>query len=57
MEYKIRKIGVGICWDQWFPEAARSMVLSGAELLLYPTAIGGEPKMMDLIALICGKEQ
>ena len=38
------KIGIGICWDQWFPEAARSMVLSGAELLLYPTAIGGEPE-------------
>ena len=41
---KFAKIGVGICWDQWFPEAARSMVLSGAELLLYPTAIGGEPE-------------
>ena len=38
------KIGVGICWDQWFPEAARSMVLQGAEILLYPTAIGGEPE-------------
>lgn len=37
------KIGVGICWDQWFPEAARSMVLQGAELLFYPTAIGSEP--------------
>lgn len=36
-------IGVGICWDQWFPEAARSMALQGAELLLYPTAIGSEP--------------
>lgn len=36
-------IGVGICWDQWFPEAARSMVLMGAEMLLYPTAIGSEP--------------
>lgn len=36
-------IGVGICWDQWFPEAARAMVLMGAELLLYPTAIGSEP--------------
>ncbi len=34
------KIGVGICWDQWFPEAARSMALMGAEFLLYPTAIG-----------------
>ncbi len=36
-------IGVGICWDQWFPEAARAMALAGAELLLYPTAIGSEP--------------
>ena len=36
-------IGVGICWDQWFPEAARAMALMGAELLLYPTAIGSEP--------------
>lgn len=37
------KIGVGICWDQWFPETARGMVVQGAELLLYPTAIGSEP--------------
>ena len=37
------RIGVGICWDQWFPEAARSMALQGAEILLYPTAIGSEP--------------
>lgn len=37
------KVGVGICWDQWFPEAARAMALQGAELLLYPTAIGSEP--------------
>ncbi|MDX2257491.1 MAG: N-carbamoylputrescine amidase [Hyphomicrobiaceae bacterium] len=37
------RIGVGICWDQWFPEAARAMMLAGAELLLYPTAIGSEP--------------
>jgi N-carbamoylputrescine amidase len=36
-------VGVGICWDQWFPEAARAMVLAGAEMLLYPTAIGSEP--------------
>ena len=36
-------VGVGICWDQWFPEAARCMVLKGAEILLYPTAIGSEP--------------
>ncbi|MHA7871774.1 MAG: N-carbamoylputrescine amidase [Hyphococcus sp.] len=38
------RIGVGICWDQWFPEAARAMMLSGADILLYPTAIGSEPE-------------
>lgn len=37
------KIGVGICWDQWYPECARAMALLGAEILLYPTAIGSEP--------------
>lgn len=37
------KIGVGICWDQWFPETARFMAVKGAELLFYPTAIGSEP--------------
>lgn len=37
------KIGVGICWDQWFPETARGMAVRGAELLFYPTAIGSEP--------------
>jgi N-carbamoylputrescine amidase len=37
------RIGVGICWDQWFPECARAMALMGAEVLLYPTAIGSEP--------------
>ena len=37
------RIGLAICWDQWFPEAARAMALQGAELLLYPTAIGSEP--------------
>jgi N-carbamoylputrescine amidase len=37
------RIGVGICWDQWFPECARAMALMGAECLLYPTAIGSEP--------------
>jgi N-carbamoylputrescine amidase len=42
------KIGVGICWDQWFPECARAMVLLGAEILLYPTAIGSEPEEPDL---------
>ena len=37
------RLGVGICWDQWYPEAARAMILMGAEVLLYPTAIGSEP--------------
>lgn len=37
------KIGVGICWDQWFPETARSLAVNGAELIFYPTAIGSEP--------------
>jgi N-carbamoylputrescine amidase len=41
---KYAKIGVGICWDQWYPEAARCMALMGAELLFYPTAIGSEPQ-------------
>jgi N-carbamoylputrescine amidase len=36
-------VGVGICWDQWYPETARAMVLQGAEILFYPTAIGSEP--------------
>jgi N-carbamoylputrescine amidase len=38
------RIGVGICWDQWFPECARAMALMGAEILFYPTAIGSEPQ-------------
>lgn len=38
------RVGVGICWDQWFPEAARAMALNGADVLLYPTAIGAEPQ-------------
>lgn len=38
------RIGVGICWDQWYPETARCLALMGAEVLLYPTAIGSEPK-------------
>ncbi|MFD1773792.1 N-carbamoylputrescine amidase [Paenibacillus rhizophilus] len=38
------KIGVGVCWDQWYPEAARVMTLMGAEILFYPTAIGSEPQ-------------
>ena len=42
-ETKKGQIGVGICWDQWFPEAARVMALAGADILLYPTAIGSEP--------------
>ena len=42
-ETRYARIGVGICWDQWFPESARSMALLGAELLFYPTAIGSEP--------------
>lgn len=44
-ETKYAKIGVGICWDQWFPECARSMALMGAEILFYPTAIGDEPTL------------
>jgi N-carbamoylputrescine amidase len=41
-------IGVAICWDQWFPEAARAMTLAGADILLYPTAIGSEPQEPEL---------
>lgn len=41
------RIGLGICWDQWFPECARAMALMGAEILLYPTAIGSEPPNPD----------
>lgn len=41
-------IGVAICWDQWFPEAARAMALQGAEILFYPTAIGSEPQDLRL---------
>ncbi len=37
------KLGVGVCWDQWYPETARAMMLMGAEMLFYPTAIGSEP--------------
>ncbi len=44
---KFATIGVGICWDQWFPEAARSMALMGAEILFYPSAIGTEPHMPE----------
>jgi len=42
------RVGVGICWDQWFPEVARALVLQGAEMILYPTAIGTEPEIPDL---------
>ncbi|MFZ7120839.1 MAG: N-carbamoylputrescine amidase [Eubacteriaceae bacterium] len=45
---KYARIGIGICWDQWYPEAARCMVLMGAEILLYPTAIGSEPENQSL---------
>jgi N-carbamoylputrescine amidase len=41
-------IGVGICWDQWFPESARAMAVMGAEILLYPTAIGAEPQDLSI---------
>ncbi|WP_428031968.1 N-carbamoylputrescine amidase [Ancylobacter sp.] len=44
----VGRIGVGICWDQWFPESARAMALLGAEILLYPTAIGSEPQDASL---------
>jgi N-carbamoylputrescine amidase len=43
----VGRIGLGICWDQWFPECARAMALMGAEVLLYPTAIGSEPPNPD----------
>jgi N-carbamoylputrescine amidase len=42
------RLGIAICWDQWFPEAARALVLRGAEFLLYPTAIGSEPNDPEL---------
>jgi N-carbamoylputrescine amidase len=42
---KLVDLGIGICWDQWFPEVARCLVLDGAELLMYPTAIGSEPTL------------
>ena len=40
-------VGAGICWDQWFPEAARAMALLGADIILYPTAIGSEPILLS----------
>ena len=42
------RLGVGICWDQWYPECARAMMLLGADVLLYPTAIGTEPENPEL---------
>ena len=47
-ETRFGRIGVGICWDQWYPECARAMALMGAEILLYPTAIGSEPQDASL---------
>ena len=47
------KIGIGICWDQWFPETARCLALNGAELLFYPTAIGSEP-ILDTDVVVIG---
>lgn len=44
------RIGVGICWDQWFPESARAMALLGSEILLYPTAIGSEPHDASILS-------
>lgn len=43
-ETRYGRVGAAVCWDQWFPECARAMVLAGAEMLLYPTAIGNEPQ-------------
>ncbi len=43
-ETRVGRVGAAICWDQWYPEAARAMALMGAEILCYPTAIGSEPQ-------------
>ncbi|UXX82310.1 N-carbamoylputrescine amidase [Roseovarius pelagicus] len=48
VQTKFGRLGCGICWDQWFPETARSLALKGAEVLMYPTAIGNEPNSPDL---------
>lgn len=48
VETRFGKVGCGICWDQWFPETARAMALRGAEVLMFPTAIGSEPAIPDL---------
>ena len=42
-ETRFGRVGVGICWDQWFPETARCLALAGADVIMYPTAIGSEP--------------
>ena len=47
-ETRFGRVGVGICWDQWYPESARAMMLQGAEVLMYPTAIGSEPHDKEL---------
>jgi N-carbamoylputrescine amidase len=47
-ETRYGTIGVGICWDQWYPETARAMMLMGADVLMFPTAIGSEPAAEDL---------
>jgi N-carbamoylputrescine amidase len=48
VETRFARLGSGICWDQWFPETARSLALMGAEVLMFPTAIGSEPNFPDL---------
>jgi len=48
IQTRYARIGIGICWDQWFPEAARALVLDGAELLFYPTAIGSEVQAPEI---------
>jgi N-carbamoylputrescine amidase len=47
-ETRYGKVGVGICWDQWYPETARAMTLMGADILMFPTAIGDEPAAEEL---------
>ena len=44
IQTSVGKLGVLVCWDQWFPEAARLMAMAGAEILIYPTAIGWDPR-------------
>ena len=48
VQTRFARLGCGICWDQWFPETARSLALKGAEVLMFPTAIGSEPHYPDL---------